>query len=191
MTALAITEGPLLWFLNRSSGVVVLVALTLALVLGILGADRNAGGRLPAFVPQALHRNLSVLALVLTFLHAATAVVDSYVDIRWWQALAPWGGTYEPLWLGLGALALDVMLLLALSTALRARMGHRAWHRIHLAGYAVWPLAFVHAAGIGTDASAPWSRWLAAGCAVCLVTAAGIRAGRRRPDRVVAGAVSR
>src|SRR5689334_5656207 len=101
MTAL-LADAPVLWFLNRSTGVVVLVALTVSLVLGCLGAGRSSGGRVPAFVPQHLHRNLSILALVLTAVHAATAVADEYVDIRWWQALWPFGAAYEPLWLGLG-----------------------------------------------------------------------------------------
>ena len=39
---------------------------------------------------------------MLLALHVTTAVVDTYVDIRWWQAVLPWvGSTYLPLWLGL------------------------------------------------------------------------------------------
>ncbi len=57
---------------------------------------------LPRFVGQALHRNLALWSLVLLVLHVTTAVVDAYVDIRWWQALVPWyGASYLPLWLGL------------------------------------------------------------------------------------------
>ena len=42
--------------------------------------------------------------------HVVTAVVDTYVDIRWWQAFVPWvGASYMPLWLGLGTVALDVI----------------------------------------------------------------------------------
>ena len=39
--------------------------------------------------------------------HIVSSVVDEYVDIRWWQAFVPYGATYEPLWLGLGAVAVD------------------------------------------------------------------------------------
>lgn len=176
-----LTDGPLLWFLNRGTGVVLLVVLTASTLLGLLGAERNAGGRVPAFLPHEVHRNLSVLGLVLTGVHAVTAVVDSFVDIRWWQAFVPFGSAYEPLWLGLGALSFDLMLVVALTSALRRRLGHTAWHRVHLAGYAAWPIAFVHAAGIGTDAPASWARWLAAGCAAVL--AVGLTARLRRHRR--------
>ncbi len=43
--------------------------------------------------------------------HVVSAVVDSYVDIRWWQAFVPFGSTYEPLWLALGAISLDLLAL--------------------------------------------------------------------------------
>jgi sulfoxide reductase heme-binding subunit YedZ len=172
------THGPELWFLNRSSGVIVLILLTLSLALGILGAGRQTGGFVPVFVPHALHRNLSVIALVLTAAHAMTAVIDTYVDIRWWQMFSPIGGSYRPLWLGLGALAFDLMLIVALTSWARHRLGPLAWRRIHLVGYAVWPIAFAHGAGIGTDAETPWARWVAAACLALLVLALVVRLGR-------------
>ena len=105
----ALLHGPLLWYLNRSTGLVVLVLLTATVLLGVLATGR--GGRvLPRFVGQALHRNLALWSVVLLVVHITTAVVDTYVDIRWWQAVVPWvGATYLPLWLGLGTLAFDLL----------------------------------------------------------------------------------
>ena len=103
------TDGPLLWYLNRGTGVVVLVLLTLTTVLGIASIGGRPARGVPRFVTQALHRNAALLAVVLLAAHVASAVVDTYVDIRWWQAFWPFGATYEPLWLGLGAVALDLM----------------------------------------------------------------------------------
>lgn len=176
----ALTDGPLLWFLNRGTGVALLVVLSVSLALGILSAGRRAGGLLPAFVSQTLHRNLSLLALALVGLHAATAVLDTFVDIRWWQALSPWGATYQPFWLGLGTLSFDVMLVVAFTTALRSRLSPRSWHRVHLLGYASWPVAFAHSAGIGTDAGEPWARWVGAGCLTLVALATVARLSRRR-----------
>lgn len=192
LVAHSVTEGPLLWFLNRGTGVALIVILTLSVLLGIVGAGRNAGGALPAFVPQSLHRNLSILALALTTAHAITAVADEFVDIRWWQAISPFGATYKPLWLGLGTLAFDLMVLLAFSTLARRALGHQAWVRIHQLGYAVWPLAFAHGAGIGTDAGLTWVRWLSFGCAGVLLVAIAFRLGRRHPvDAVLPVRMSR
>lgn len=183
-----LTDGPLLWFLNRGSGIAVLVVLSLSLALGMVSAGGRAGGLVPAFVPQNLHRNLSILGLALVVAHAATAVLDTFVDIRWWQALSPWGATYQPLWLGLGTLSFDLMIIVALTTAAKTRFSARAWHRVHLLGYATWPVAFAHGAGIGTDADQAWARWIAAGCTAVVVAGLALRLthGRRCRSRASA-----
>ena len=103
------TDGPILWYLNRGTGVVVLVLLTHHDRARHRRPRRPAGRGLPRFVTQALHRNLALLSVVLLAAHVVSAVVDEYVDIRWWQAFVPFGATYEPLWLGLGAVALDLI----------------------------------------------------------------------------------
>lgn len=160
----ALTHGPLLWFLNRGTGVAVLILLTLTLALGILTARPMRSRWIPGFVTRQLHRNVAVLSVVMVGLHAITAVIDSYVDIRWWQAFSPIGGTYKPLWLGLGSLAFDVMLVVALTSGLRTWMSQRAWRAIHLTSYLTWPVAVAHSAGIGTDAGTSWGRWTVVGC---------------------------
>jgi sulfoxide reductase heme-binding subunit YedZ len=98
--------------------------------------------------------------VVLLGLHVTTAVVDSYVDIRWWQAVVPWvGATYLPLWLGLGTVSLDLMMLVAVTSLLRARMRHRTWRLVHVLAYAAWGVAVAHGLGIGTDLRQPgWER---------------------------------
>lgn len=180
------SHGPMLWYLNRGSGVALLLVLTAALCLGILSARAGQSRLTPRFIGQHLHRNLSVLALVLVIGHAATAIFDNYVDIRWWQAFSPVGATYKPLWLGLGSIAFDVMLLVVLSSLLRRRLGHRTWRTVHLLGYAAWPVAMAHSLGIGTDATSSWGRQIGLGCLAALVAAGLIRlasdalAARRR-----------
>ena len=51
-------EGPLLWYLNRGSGAVLLVLLTLTVVLGVLSLGGLPARRVPRFVFQLLHRNV-------------------------------------------------------------------------------------------------------------------------------------
>ena len=180
----ALSGGPLLWFLNRGTGAAVLVLLTATLVLGILTARPTRARWVPGFVTRQLHRNLAVMSTVLVLLHAFSAVLDSYVDIRWWQAFSPVGATYRPLWLGLGSLALDVMLLVALSSALRSRLTPRLWRTVHLSGYLTWPVALAHSYGTGTDAGDAWARWLAFACLATIVLAFTARlAAERRYSR--------
>jgi len=182
----SLSQGPMLWYLNRGSGVALLLVLTTTLCLGILSAREGRSRLVPKFVGQQVHRNLGVLSLVLVVGHVLTAVVDTYVDIRWWQAVSPVGATYKPLWLGLGSVAFDVILLVVLTSAFRRRLGQRAWRNVHLLGYLSWPFAMVHSAGIGTDAATTWGPQVGLGCIAAVAAAALVRvtadafAGRRR-----------
>jgi sulfoxide reductase heme-binding subunit YedZ len=176
------TEGPFLWYLNRGSGVVLLVLLTVTTVLGVVALGNRSGRGLPRFVSQALHRNLALLSVVLLAGHVVSAVVDEYVDIRWWQAFLPVGATYEPVWLGLGAVALDLIAVVVVTSLLRHRMPHRAWRLLHVSAYGLWLMSLLHGIGMGTDLGGGW--WLVAVvCAAAVPLAATYRVGLLLLDR--------
>ncbi len=171
----ALTEGPLLWFLNRGTGVTLMVLFTVTTVLGVLSAREGRRRLVPGIVTQGLHRNLALFSLVLLVAHVLTAVLDTFVDIRWWHALSPVGASYKPVWLGAGTLALDLMLLIVVTSLLREAIPHRLWRSVHWLGYAAWVLSMAHGAGIGTDAGTSWGRWLGGACIVAVVAAALLR----------------
>lgn len=173
----ALTEGPLLWFLNRGSGLVLLVLLTLTVVLGVLAMGGRPGRGVPRFVTQRLHRNLGLVSVVAVVVHIATAVMDTFVDIRWWHAVVPWGSAYEPLWVGLGTAAVDVILVVVLSSLLRTRLSHRTWRIVHLGAWLAWGFAIAHTIGIGTDLKelSAWAVVPSVACACAVLAAAGIR----------------
>ncbi|HEY2957154.1 MAG TPA: ferric reductase-like transmembrane domain-containing protein [Actinomycetota bacterium] len=152
----ALGDTRALWFLTRGSGAVTLLLLTGTVVLGIANTARWASPAWPRFVTERLHRNLSLLALVFLALHVATAVVDGYAPIGWLDALLPFGSAYRPLWLGLGALAGDLLLAVLVTSLLRARIGHDAWRAVHWLAYACWPVAFAHGLGTGSDPGRAW-----------------------------------
>ena len=56
----------------------------------------------------------------------------------------PFASPYRPVWLGLGAVAFDLLLAVVVTSVLRARIGVRAWRTVHWLAYASWPLALVH-----------------------------------------------
>jgi predicted ferric reductase len=175
-------EGPLLWFLNRSTGVVALVVLTIATALGVLATTGRAGGRLPRFVTQAVHRNIALLGVVLVVVHVVSAVIDEFVDMRWWHAFVPFTASHQPLWTGLGAVAVDLMVVVTATSLVRHRMSHRSWRATHLASYALWAVSVLHGLGMGTDLDAGlW--WLSLGCAAAVPAAATWRLVRAVQDR--------
>ena len=174
MSGLVGSQDPLLWYVNRSTGLVLLVLLTLTVALGVLAARRapGPGGAVPRFVPQAVHRSLGLLSLFLLGLHVTSAVVDEYVDIRWWHAFVPADLHYQPWPLALGVVASDALLAAALTSLVRTRLRHRHWRAVHLTTYGGWGVSLVHGLAIGTDTGQP-AATATYGVCVALVVAAG------------------
>jgi predicted ferric reductase len=163
------------WYLMRASGVVALMLLTITVVLGLLNRSRVTSDRWPRFVIDRLHRNASLLAVVFLCVHIATAVTDSFVTVSLINAFVPFGGTYRPLWVGLGAVAVDLLMAVILTSLVRVRLGVRAWRGVHWLAYLAWPIAVIHGLGIGTDKSQPWMLAIEAVCIGSVLAALAVR----------------
>jgi sulfoxide reductase heme-binding subunit YedZ len=163
------------WYLTRASGAVALILLTLALVVGIAAIGRVTTPRWPRFAVDGLHRTSSMLAIAFLAVHIVTAVLDSFAPISLVDAVVPFVGTYRPLWLGLGATAFDLLIAVAVTSALRVRLGLRAWRAVHWLAYAAWPIATLHGLGTGSDLRQGWMAAVYAGCAAAVVVAVIIR----------------
>lgn len=177
------THGPFLWYATRAAGLITLLLLTASVVLGVLSAGRFASRAWPRFVVQGLHRNLALLALGCLALHVGTTVIDTYTSIGLPAAFVPFSSGYKRWWLGLGAIASDLMLLLALSSLVRQRIGLRLWRIIHWAGYLCWPVAIAHGLGTGTDHSTVWVLALTFGCIAAVICSAAYRVVTALPAR--------
>ena len=164
-----------LWYATRGTGIVSLVLLTAIVALGIAGSQRLRSNRWPRFLVVGLHRNLTLLALVFLAAHIGTTVLDGFAPIRLLDAVVPFVSAYRPIWLGLGAVAFDLLLALTVTSMLRARIGYRSWRVLHWLAYVSWPVALVHALGTGSDARVPWLQGLAIVATLCVAAAVLVR----------------
>ncbi len=156
--------GSALWFLSRGSGVVLLVLMTLVVLLGLLTRAGRPLPGLPRFAVAGLHRNASLLSLAFLAIHIGTAVVDPYVTLRWVDAVLPFTAGYHPLSIGLGALSVDLLLAIVVTSLLRHRVGRRVWRAVHWSTYAAWPLAIAHSLALGPDIGHGFLLWLTVAC---------------------------
>lgn len=150
------TNARALWYMTRGFGLVALILLTITMVLGLTQAVRFARPGWPRFVVSALHKNAALLAVAVLAVHIATAVLDSYAPIHIADVFIPFVSKYRPFWLGLGAVAVDLLVALVVTSLMRQRLGHRAWRAVHWAAFACWPVAVVHGLGTGSDTKLGW-----------------------------------
>jgi sulfoxide reductase heme-binding subunit YedZ len=172
------------WYLTRASGAVALILLTISIVIGIAAIGRARSRRWPRFAVDDVHRSSSLLALVFLVVHIVTSVLDGFAPISLTDAVVPFIGTYRPVWLGLGAAAFDLLLAVALTSAVRLRLGHRAWRTVHWLAYAAWPIAVVHGLGTGSDVRQEWMTVINLACGAAVLIAVLARIAIGWPHRV-------
>jgi methionine sulfoxide reductase heme-binding subunit len=182
MTPIGAVGPSTYWYLTRSTGAVSLILLTLSVALGVAGVSRFSSPRWPRFVLDSLHRNVSLLALAFLVVHILTAVLDSFAPISLTDAIIPFGGSYRPFWLGLGAIAFDLLLAVALTSMVRRRLGYGAWRATHWLAYACWPISVLHGLGTGSDVKNTWLLALNIACVGVVALAVGVRAIAGWPD---------
>ncbi len=149
------TTDQFFWVLARVAGLSSYAALAVAFVTGI--ALRTAVldwlGRNRAL--RALHEYTTVLWIPLAGLHLLSLLLDTTARIGLLDLVVPFHSSYGTLPIGLGAISLDVLLLVTVTAFLKRRMNKDLWLWLHRLAYVAFALIFLHAVLSGTDFSDP------------------------------------
>ncbi|HUY96638.1 MAG TPA: ferric reductase-like transmembrane domain-containing protein [Verrucomicrobiae bacterium] len=164
-----------LWYASRGSGLVLLAVLTSTIGLGALARSGWRPGGWPRFVIQDLHRTLALFALAVGVLHIVTAELDPFVRLGWLAVVLPFSSSYRPLWMGAGAIALELLLAVVATSLVRQRLGHAAWRSVHQLVLLAWPLTLAHVVGMGPDVAIPAVAAGVAGCGILGLIALALR----------------
>ena len=149
------TTDQFLWVLARVAGLGSYAALAMALVTGIalrtavfdwLGSNRAL---------RSLHEYTTVLWIPLAGIHLVALVLDSTARITVLDLVVPFRAAYGTLAIGLGALAVDVLLVVTVTALLKRHLNPDLWKWLHRLAYAAFALIFLHALLSGTDFSDP------------------------------------
>ncbi len=165
----------LLWWVDRSAGLMSLLLLTVVVALGALATGRPGAVLGWRTAVQSLHRQLPITACALLTVHIGTAVADSFVPLGLLDVVLPFHAAWRPVWVGFGALTVDLLLVVLVTSLLRARLGARAWRWLHRLAYLLWPFAVVHALGSGTDVHGQLVQLFGLGCVALVALAGGWR----------------
>jgi len=149
------TADQFFWVLSRVAGLGSYAALAVALVTGIalrtavldwLGSNRAL---------RSLHEYTTVLWIPLAVLHLAALILDKTSRIAVIDLVLPFHSSYGTLAIGLGTLAVDVLLVVTVAAYLKRRMPGELWKWLHRLSYVAFALTFLHAVLSGTDFSDP------------------------------------
>ena len=127
-----------LWFVSRGSGLALLAAFTIVVVLGAAARTGAAPSGWSRLALGELHRTLALFCVAFLVLHVVTAIADPYVTIGWAATVLPFASPYRTLAIGLGALSVDLGGAVLITSLARQRLGYRAWRAVHWLAYLAW-----------------------------------------------------
>ena len=176
------------WYAARAGGVVSYVLVSASVLAGILLAGKARVPGLPRFAVEDVHRFLGLLAGLFIAIHVGSIALDTVVPFSLSQLVIPFTSSYRPLATGLGIVAVELLLAVAVTNRLRSRLPYKVWRRAHYATLAVWLLATVHGILSGTDRSQTWLLAVYATTVALVAGAAVLRFGRApTPRRLATG----
>jgi predicted ferric reductase len=139
------------WYLSRSSGFVAYLLLWGSVAWGLLLTTKLVKGKVhPATLLNA-HQFLSNLGLGFALFHGLVLMGDHYLSFPLAAVLVPLAGTYEPLLVAFGQIALWLSLLLILSFYVRRQIGQKVWRLFHYLSFVAYFAVLAHAVILGTD----------------------------------------
>jgi hypothetical protein len=174
-------------FLLAYSGVFALVALTAAVAAGLAATDRLVVSPAGRVTFQAVHRALSLAAVGFLASHVLLEVLAHRSHAI--DTLVPFLASGRTLYLGLGTLASDLILLITLTGVARGRFASHwtaTWRGVHVAAYLAWPLAILHGLLSGRTAK-PYVDWSYGACVATAAVALTVRLVAPRRSRAAAG----
>ncbi len=144
------------WYVTRISALLAYLALTGAVVYGLLLSTKILDRIAHRAVSFTLHQDLSSIGLALALVHAAVLMIDRSVPYSPLEVIVPFSGPYRPLWVGFGQITLAITLLVLLSFYVKKRIGAPNWRRVHYLSFLAFVGATVHGLMAGTDTQATW-----------------------------------
>ncbi len=149
------TMDQFFWVMARVAGLSSYTTLAIALVTGIalrtavldwLGSNRAL---------RSLHEYTTVLWIPFAGLHLLSLLLDTTARIGLPDLVIPFHSTYGTLAIGLGALSVDVLVIVTVTAFFKRRMNKILWLWLHRTAYLAFALIFLHAVLSGTDFSDP------------------------------------
>ncbi len=186
------------WIIGRSTGLAAYCSMWAMCLIG-LWLRHPWRWRRPLLHPETalrLHAALAAVTIVLTGAHVVSLALDRYAGVGWLGVVLPGSATYRPVAVGVGVVALWLLVAIAATARLGARLIGRAWLPIHRLALPVFTAVFCHSVLTGTDTPTLRIAYATSGAAVVVTyltsklgrpySPASIRAIQRRAHASVA-----
>lgn len=145
--------GTATWDFERAAGFAAYLLLWASTVLGIAVHFRVRPANWPLSMVLESHRICSSLALSFVAGHVTALLVDPVVQFSPLDVVVPFTSSYRAIQVGLGTVAIWLLIATLASTAAAGRMRYSTWRTVHYLAFPCYLLALIHGITAGTDAT--------------------------------------
>jgi predicted ferric reductase len=156
----ALQPGLLAWYTARIMGFLAYIVLAGSVLYGLLLSTKILDAIAHRPVSFALHKDLSIAALLLGTIHGLVLTADQSYAFTLRAIVVPFASPYAPLWVGVGQLTFYALAIVTGSFYVRRQIGQRAWRLIHYLTFAIFLSSTWHGIMSGSDSGTPWAFWL-------------------------------
>ena len=142
-----------LWDTARVAALTGFFVLSTSIITGQALRSSLFEGAVPNRALLGSHRFLTLCWLPLIGLHVVAITLDSVSRVTPLDLVIPFRVSYAALPIGLGTIGFDLLLILTVTSYLRARVDPATWRWLHRLAYPMFVLFAVHALLAGTDFS--------------------------------------
>jgi sulfoxide reductase heme-binding subunit YedZ len=104
---------------------------------------------------SALHKSTAVLGLTLGIVHGLAQLAVPNGSVRVIDEVVPFANKVDPIGVGFGTIATELLIAIALSAAIQRRIGHHRWRALHSIAFATFTITIAHAWFAGSDVHLP------------------------------------
>lgn len=142
--------------LTASVGFLAFFLLWLGLVWGLVLHNGWMTTRFRHQTLYGVHQVLALLGLTLAVVHGFGQLAMPGTFLRLVDVLVPFAYWRDPIGIGTGVVALELLTAISLSILIQRRLGYTRWRMLHQLTYPAFSLATVHILISGTDFGAVW-----------------------------------
>jgi ferredoxin len=172
-----------------TAGFVSLLLLWLAACWGVILRSGWASTRMRHATAYGTHMTCALTGLTLGGVHALAQLAVPHGPIGVVDEFIPFLAVKHPLGVGLGVVALELMLAFAFSVLAQKKLGFHRWRRLHTLAYLAYGALAAHVILSGSEMKTLWSRILVGATVVVLLslwvvgTGTMVRARNRMSER--------
>lgn len=139
------------WYIVRASALVGFLLLYASIFAGTVSCLPGIRKYFLRLRSLNFHCWISLQALIFAVAHAIALLFHQYIEFSLADIFIPFHSNFEPVLVGLGTIALYLMVILVATSYVRKHISAKLWRAVHFLNIGLYIAVIIHAFYLGTD----------------------------------------